>query len=105
MLASADETSVTAPPEISFNALVVSLATSAAVHFGDAADPSSGRKLPPNLAAAGHMLDLLAVLAEKTHGNLTPNEKLFLTRVLQELRMRFSDANRASRGQDPVGGP
>ena len=28
---------MTAQPEISFNALVVSLATSAAVHFGDAA--------------------------------------------------------------------
>ena len=83
-----------APPEISFNALVVSLATSAAVHFGDAADPATGRKLPPNPAAGGHMLDLLAVLAEKTRGNLTPDEERFLGRVLQELRMRFAEVSR-----------
>ena len=81
-------------PEISFNALVVSLATSAAVHFGDVADPSSGQPMPPNLEAAGHMLDLLAVLAEKTKGNLTPDEERFLTQVLDELRMRFIEAKK-----------
>ena len=85
---------MTAQPEISFNALVVSLATSAAVHFGDAADPSSGQHMPPNLEAAGHMLDLLVVLAEKTKGNLTPDEERFLTQVLYELRMRFIEAKK-----------
>jgi hypothetical protein len=38
------------------------------------------------------MLDLLAVLAEKTKGNLTPDEERFLTRVLYELRSRFTEA-------------
>ena len=90
---------MTAQPEISFNALVVSLATSAAVHFGDAADPSSGQHTSPNLEAAGHMLDLLVVLAEKTHGNLTPDEERFLTQVLYELRMRFIEAKK---GETPV---
>ena len=93
---------MTAQPEISFNALVVSLATSAAVHFGDAADPSSGQYMPPNLEAAGHMLDLLVVLAEKTHGNLTPDEERFLTQVLYELRMRFIEAKK---GETPVATP
>ena len=93
---------MSARPEISFNALVVSLATSTAVHLGDAVDPSSGRRPRPNLEAAGHMLDLLVVLAEKTKGNLTPDEELFLTRVLQELRMRFGDARKAG---DPLVGP
>ena len=90
---------MTAQPEISFNALVVSLATSAAVHFGDAADPSSGQHTLPNLEAAGHMLDLLVVLAEKTHGNLTTDEERFLTQVLYELRMRFIEAKK---GEHPV---
>ena len=93
---------MTAQPEISFNALVVSLATSAAVHFGDAVDPSSGEHLPPNLEAAGHMLDLLVVLAEKTKGNLTPDEERFLTQVLCELRMRFIEAKK---GESPVATP
>ena len=93
---------MSAGPEISFNALVVSLATSTAVHLGDAVDPSSGLRQRPNLEAAGHMLDLLVVLAEKTKGNLTPDEELFLTRILQELRMRFGDARKAG---DPLVGP
>lgn len=83
-----------AQPEISFTALVVSLATSAAVHFGDAADPSSGQRGVPNLDAAGHMVELVAVLAEKTRGNLTQTEEQFLTRVLYELQMRLIDARK-----------
>ena len=93
---------MTARPEISFNALVVSLATSAAVHFGDAADPSSGEHMLPNLEAAGHMLDLLVVLAEKTKGDLTPDEERFLTQVLDELRMWFIEAKK---GDSPVATP
>ncbi len=89
---------MTAQPEISFNALVVSLATSAAVHFGDVADPSSGQQMSPDLEAAGHMLDLLALLAEKTKGNLTPDEQRFLTQVLGELRMRFIEAKKGDNG-------
>ena len=53
---------MTPPTEISFNVLVVSLATSAAVHFGDVKDSSTGERSTPNLAAAGHMIELLAVL-------------------------------------------
>ena len=86
---------MTAQPGISFNALVVTLATSAAIHLGDAVDPISKQKMPPNLGAAGHMLDLLAVLAEKTKGNLGPDEDQFLTRVLSELRQRFIEAGKA----------
>ena len=89
---------MTSPTEISFNALVVSLATSAAVHFGDAKDPSTGERSTPNLAAAGHMIELLAVLAEKTCGNLTSDEELFLTRVLHELRKRLVEAGDAQGG-------
>lgn len=94
---------MTEQPEISFNALVISLATTAAVHFGDAADPASGQRQPPNLEAAGHMIDLLSLLGEKTTGNLTPIEDQFLTRVLYELRMRFLDASRGGSVVVPSG--
>ena len=81
-------------PEMSFNALVVSLATSAAVHFGDVRDPSTGQTQAPNLDAAGHMVDLLVGLADKTTGNLTPDEEMFITKVVQELRMRLVEAHK-----------
>ena len=48
------------------------------------------------------MLDLLSVLAEKTKGNLTPDEERFLTQVLYELRMRFIDAKKATDGVAPT---
>ena len=63
---------------VSFSAFVVSLATTAAVHFGDVADPSSGQKPAPNFEAAGHAIEMLALLEEKTKGNLTDEEERFL---------------------------
>ena len=83
--------------EISFNALVLSLATSAAVHFGDVTDPASGQKGTPNFEAAGHMIEMLALLEEKTHGNLTDEEKGFLGQVLYELRMRYIEARKGEK--------
>ena len=84
----------TVPAELSFNAFVVSLATTAAVHFGDVADPASGQKATANLAAAGHVIEMLALLQDKTQGNLTPEEERFLHQVLFELRMRFVEAKK-----------
>ena len=77
------------PPEVSFTALVISLATSAAVHFGDLGDPVTGEKQPVNLQAARHSIDLLSILEDKTRGNLTDDERQVLSQVLVELRTRF----------------
>ena len=77
--------------EVTFNAFVVSLATTAAVHFGDVADPSSGETPTANLKAAGHAIEMLQLLEEKTRGNLTDEEGTFLTRVLYELRLRYAE--------------
>lgn len=75
--------------EVSFSALVISLASSAAVHFGDLGDPVTGEKQPVNLAAAARTIELLGILQEKTQGNLTAEERDLLTQVLNELRLRF----------------
>ena len=77
------------PPEVSFTALVISMASTAAVHFGDLGDPVTGEKQPPNMIAARHAIDLLSLLEEKTKGNLTEEEAQTLKQVLVELRMRF----------------
>lgn len=78
--------------EVTFNAFVVSLATTAAVHFGDVTDPGTGHRSDGNLDAAGQAIEMLALLEEKTRGNLTANEVAFLQRMLYELRARFVDA-------------
>jgi hypothetical protein len=74
---------------INFVAFVLSLAHTAAVHFGDVPDPVSGTTSQANLAAAQQMIDILALLEEKTRGNLTAEERQLLEQVLFELRMRF----------------
>jgi len=74
--------------QTSFLAFVMSLATTAAVHFGDIEDPNVG-KTERNLPAARQMIELLGMLQDKTKGNLDPEEHQFLDQVLYELRMRF----------------
>ena len=82
------------PPQVTFNAFIVSLATTAAVHFGDVTDPSTGEKGVANVEAAGHAVEMLGLLQEKTKGNLTPDEQGFLEQVLFELRMRYVEAKK-----------
>ena len=78
-----------ADPRVGFVAFLYSLASSAAVHFGDVADPTSGEKRAPNLEQAGHVIDVMVMLEQKTKGNLSNDERQFLEQVLYELRMRF----------------
>ena len=81
--------------DVSFTAFVLSLATSAAIHFGDVPD-ESGRKSEPNLEGAAQMIDILTLLDEKTRGNLTAEERQVLEQVLYELRMRFVEVRDAA---------
>jgi hypothetical protein len=76
----------------SFPDFLLWLATLAAVQFGDLPDPATGEPVEPNLAAAGNVVELIAMLQEKTAGNLTPTEAKLLDDLLYELRMRFVQA-------------
>jgi hypothetical protein len=76
-------------PQLSFTAFVLSLASTAAIHFGDLPDPVSGRASEPNLDAAAQMIEILGLLDVKTRGNLTAEEREVLEQVLYELRLRF----------------
>ena len=81
---------------INFAGFVISLAHTAAVHFGDVADPCSGAKTETNLVAAQQMIDILALLDQKTRGNLTAEERQLLDQLLRELRVRYVEAQNAS---------
>ena len=83
-------------PQLTFTAFIFSLASSAAIHFGDLADPVTGAKAEPNLEGAAQMIDILAMLEQKTRGNLTAEERQLLEQVLYELRMRFVEATKSS---------
>ena len=55
------------------------------LNFGDEQE----EKPEPNLPVARHSIDLLAMLQEKTKGNLTSEEQRLLENGLTELRFRY----------------
>ena len=87
----------TPDPGITFSGFILSLATTAAVHFGDLADPSTGDKATPNLEAAQQMIDLIAMLQEKTKGNLIEPEARLVDDLLYELRVRYVQAQQGEK--------
>ncbi|MSO82501.1 MAG: DUF1844 domain-containing protein [Acidobacteria bacterium] len=84
------------PSAINFVAFVLSLAHTAAVHFGDVPDPVRGAKMDADLPAAQQMIDILALIEEKTRGNLTAEERQLLEQVLFELRLRYVEVQGGS---------
>ncbi len=75
-------------PPLNFSTFILSLSSSAAINFGGYQDPVSGH-LPRNLKLAKQSIDILAILHEKTEGNLTGEEKSLLESALYELRMKY----------------
>jgi len=95
--AAADEPRGEEPPtgggeKVDFAHLVMSLAGTA-YHSMGMPDPVTKEKGTVNLPAAGQMIDLLAVLDEKTRGNLSPQEEQILKGVLTELRSLYVQAS------------
>ena len=80
-------------PALSFVGFVLSLASTAAIHFGDLPDPITGKPSEVNLDGAAQMIEILALLDQKTRGNLTAEERQILEQVLYELRLRFVEAS------------
>jgi hypothetical protein len=76
-------------PPASFELLVFSLAIQAQMELG-LGEPSAGQV--PDLDIARHTIDLLAILQQKTKGNLTLEEQRLLENTLTELRFRYVQA-------------
>lgn len=86
-------------PPASFGMLVRSIATQALFYLGDLS--TGGGEQVMNLDMAKHQLDTLAVLEDKTQGNLSPEEQQFIDMSLYETRMRFiSVAGQIIAGRD-----
>jgi hypothetical protein len=78
-------------PEVNFNSLIFSLSSSAFYNLGEIADPQTGQK-QKDLPLAKHSIDILAMLNDKTKGNLNDEEQKFLDNILAELRLRYVKA-------------
>jgi hypothetical protein len=72
----------------SFSTLVLSMASSAVLSLGLEKNPHTG-KIEKDLDVARFNIDMLALLKDKTKGNLTKEEQDFLDMVVSDLQMKF----------------
>lgn len=77
------------PPPATFEFLIGSLRFQAEVALGLFKMKEDEK---PDLDIARHLIDLLAMLEEKTKGNLSIEEQLLLQNSVTELRFRFIQA-------------
>jgi hypothetical protein len=94
----ADETQTTEGEgaEVTFIGFVISLVHTAAHHLGDVADPATGQRSEVMLPAAQQIIDILALLEDKTRGNLSAEERQLLEQALYELRLRFVEVAKST---------
>jgi hypothetical protein len=76
-------------PPATFEFFVLSLKMQAEmsmglIHFGEEKD-----RPKPDVRVARHSIDLLAMIADKTRGNLTMDEQRLIENSLTELRFRY----------------
>jgi hypothetical protein len=78
-------------PPASFELLVFSLKTQCEMRLGVLG--FAEQKTEPDLPAARHAIDMLAMLVEKTRGNLSLEEQRLIENSLTELRFRYVQAS------------
>lgn len=78
---------------LTFLSYISGLVMAASVYIGDEPDPMTGLRAV-NLTSAGHAIDVLSMLEEKTRGNLSDDERRMLEGALYELRMKYVAATK-----------
>jgi outer membrane biosynthesis protein TonB len=76
--------------EAFFVQLVFTFQAAAMQQLGKVINPLTG-KVEKNMEQAKHSIDMVAMLEEKTRGNLNDREQKLIERVLFELRMNYVD--------------
>jgi hypothetical protein len=77
-----------AHPPIDFPSYILSYYTQGMVMLGEIPNPYTNKK-EEDAESARNIIDILALLEEKTKGNLSSEESRLLESVLYELRMKF----------------
>jgi hypothetical protein len=79
-------------PPATFEFLVLSLKTQTEVHLGLLYFGDEKERPGPEFRMARHSIDLLAMIQDKTRGNLGMEEQRLIENALTELRFRFVQA-------------
>ena len=88
-----------------FTSLVMMFATACWQHLGKVPNPMTN-KAECDLQNAQFTIDILSMLAEKTKGNLTPEEEKLLTNTISDLQLNYADeVNKPKPAAAPVSTP
>lgn len=87
--------------QVSFDKFIASLYMTALMQLGLAAPP--GEKPTVDLIGARQTIDTVAMLQEKTRGNLAANEDNMLQNILYELRMAYLEVTNLITNPPPAG--
>jgi hypothetical protein len=93
------------PPnlDVTFEGLVASLYMQAMIQMGMIREENTPPR--PDIVGARHTIDTIALLEEKTRGNLNEREKDMLRNALFELRMAFLEITNVLTSAPPPGAP
>jgi hypothetical protein len=81
------------PQDLTFASFVVGLSTEALALMGEMPHPATGERMH-DLVGAQQLIDIIAILREKTRGNLSPDEDTLLDAILFDLRMKYVEKAR-----------
>lgn len=81
------------PMEVNFMMFITSLSMQAMMSLGIYPNPVT-KKEEKNLDAAKYTIDTIAMIQEKTKGNLTSEESRLIDNILYDLRMKYVEANK-----------
>lgn len=87
-----------------FIEFVMMQAQNAALFLGQIPNPQTGQG-EINLELAKMFIDQLAMIQEKTRGNLTNEETAVLRNTLSNLQMAFVEVSQQTRGEKPAASP
>lgn len=79
---------------VEFSGLITSLAQTALLQLGLVRTPDMNEPAEPDLEGASQTIDLVALLEQKTKGNLTEQEKKLIDETLFQLRMAFVEISK-----------
>ena len=90
-------------PPASFPSLLQEFSTRALVSLGMVPNPFT-QEAQVDLKAAAYSIDMLAVLQEKTEGNLEEQEATYLAQLTAQLREAFVKISAGAAGAEEAGG-
>ena len=80
---------------VDFRGLILGFSGAALQYMGES--KATGESQIQNMALAHQNIEILALLAEKTKGNLNDDEESLLRQLLLDLRMRFIEKSRKAK--------